>query len=201
MAGLGSVATIVAPSRAAVVRASARKGRAAGPSVEGLIVEFATTADLRAGMAQLVAGLRGFGGVERVEWWRPDQDGLALRLEAAAGEPGGPRSAFPLGPAGALVIVGNGWSSALALSIARLAPLVRRRWAEERLAEQAARLARANIALQDYANLVACELKAPLSAALRRLDPQAVTGALDLVDSLLVAARCPAAAASTSLAA
>jgi len=201
MSGLGNLATTVAPPRAVPVRASTRKGRAGSPSIDGLIVEFATASDLRSGMTQLVAGLRRFAGVEQVEWWGPDERGLAPRVRAATGAASGRRSAFPLGAAGTVVVVGNGWSSTLALAIARLAPLVRRRWADERLAEQATRLARANNALEDYADLVACKLKGPLSAALQCPDPQAVTTALDLVDSLLVAARCPGAVVSPGLAA
>src|SRR5262249_28328888 len=43
----------------------------------------------------------------------------------------------------------------------RLAPVVRRRWAEEQLAVQAAQLAHGNEALDDFASLVAHELKGP----------------------------------------
>jgi signal transduction histidine kinase len=66
----------------------------------------------------------------------------------------------------------------------------RRRLFEERLTEQAALLARRNEALEDFAALVARELKTPLQAALVADDPSSsVTDALDLVDALLEAAQ------------
>jgi len=177
-------AVLASPPAAACTRTDRR------PTADSLIVDFATARDFAAGMALLVAGLRRLGGLERVEWWAPDERGLALGLAAAAGEPRGRRAAFTLGAAGVLVVVGDNWSSALALSIARLAPLVRRRWTDDRLAEHAARLISANAALDDYATLVAGELKAPLTAAIRRSDAvESVTKALGLVDSLLAAAR------------
>jgi signal transduction histidine kinase len=61
---------------------------------------------------------------------------------------------------------------------------------DEWLARAAGQLARRNEALEDFAALVAHELKAPLLAALTADDPAAlVEEALDLVDSLLEAAR------------
>lgn len=60
----------------------------------------------------------------------------------------------------------------------------------DRLAEAASRLARRNEALEDFAALVAHELKAPLQAALASSTPVAhVADALELIDSLLVAAQ------------
>jgi signal transduction histidine kinase len=62
--------------------------------------------------------------------------------------------------------------------------------ADEWLAHAAARLARRNEELEDFAALVAHELKTPLLAALIADDPSVfVEDALDLVDSLLEAAR------------
>lgn len=54
------------------------------------------------------------------------------------------------------------------------------------MTDAAVRLARRNEALEDFAALVAHELKAPLEAALMADDPRAgIVAALDLVDSLL----------------
>ena len=72
----------------------------------------------------------------------------------------------------------------------RLAPVLRRRWTEERLAQQAVRLARCNQALGDFAALVAHELKTPLELARLQDDPSVgVERALELVDVLLEAAQ------------
>jgi signal transduction histidine kinase len=61
---------------------------------------------------------------------------------------------------------------------------------EEQLAEHVARLARKTEALDDFAGLVAHDLKSSLLAALRDEDPRAgVTRALELVDSILEAVR------------
>jgi signal transduction histidine kinase len=60
----------------------------------------------------------------------------------------------------------------------------------ERLTDATSRLARRNAALEDFAALVAHELKTPLQAALAGADPtRSVEQALELVDSLLDAAR------------
>src|SRR4029450_5845791 len=72
----------------------------------------------------------------------------------------------------------------------RLAPVLRRRWTEERLAQQAVQLARRNQALGDFAALVAHELKAPLERGRLQRDPWVgVERALELVDVLLEAAQ------------
>src|SRR5262249_18340289 len=85
---------------------------------------------------------------------------------------------------------GDRWSPALVAAVNRLTTQLRRRWTEEQLAGRAARLARRNEALEDFAALVAHELKGPLNAALLLQDPAAgVEQALELVDSLLEAAR------------
>jgi len=70
-----------------------------------------------------------------------------------------------------------------------LTPIVRRRAAEERLALTTMQLARRNQALEDFAALVAHELKTPLQAALLAEDPSGpLENALDLVEALLEAA-------------
>jgi hypothetical protein len=50
----------------------------------------------------------------------------------------------------------------LTLSVTRVVPLLRRRWTAEQLTTQAALLARQNEALEDFAGLVAHELKSSL---------------------------------------
>jgi len=159
------------------------------------ILELSAAEDIRAGMRQAVKMLRRTGGAARVEWWAPTADGRALALEAADGRGHGRRTTVSAGPAGTLVITGDHWSPRLVAAVNRLAPQLRRRWTEEQLALEAARLARRNEALEDFASLVAHELKAPLHAALLLEDPAAgVELALELVDSLLEAARAESAA-------
>ena len=61
---------------------------------------------------------------------------------------------------------------------------------EDQLAEHVARLARKTEALDDFAGLVAHDVKSSLLAALRDDDPRdGLTRALDLVDSILAAVR------------
>jgi signal transduction histidine kinase len=154
------------------------------------ILELHAAPDVRAGMQAAVESLRRLGGARRVEWWAPTEDGTSFRLEAADGRGRGRRSAVPAGPAGAIVVTGERWSHALVAAANRLAPQLRRRFVNERLAAQAARLARRNEALEDFASLIAHELKAPLHAALLQPDTVvAVEQALELVDTLLEAAR------------
>jgi signal transduction histidine kinase len=66
---------------------------------------------------------------------------------------------------------------------------------EEQLAEHVTRLARKTEALDDFAGLVAHDVKSSLLAALRDEDPrEGLTRALDLVDSILQAVRADQAA-------
>jgi signal transduction histidine kinase len=154
-----------------------------------VIVKFAAADDVRSGMARVAAMLRRGGGAGRVEWWSPPNNGGSLRLEVADGAGSGRRVAVPVGPAGVVVVVG-GNGPQLRVVVSRLAPVLRRRWTEERLAQQAAQLARRNQALEDFATLVAHELKTPLQLAHLQHDPLvAVDRVLELVDALLEAAR------------
>ena len=67
---------------------------------------------------------------------------------------------------------------------------VHRRWTTEQLAEHAARLARQNEALQDFAALVAHDVKSSLLSALMSDEPrESLIRALELVDSILEATR------------
>jgi signal transduction histidine kinase len=154
-----------------------------------VIVEFAAADDVRSGMARVVAMLRRGGGAGRVEWWSPVDNSSSLRLEVADGHGRGRRVAVPAGPAGVVVVVGGGNGPELRAAVRRLASVLRRRWTEERLAQQAVRLARRHQALGDFAALVAHELKTPLELARRQHDPSVgVERALELVDLLLEAA-------------
>jgi signal transduction histidine kinase len=155
-----------------------------------VIAEFAAADDVRSGMARVVAMLRRGVGAGRVEWWSPADNGSSLRLEVADGHGHGEPATVPVGPAGVLVVVGGGTGPQLRVAVSRLARVLRRRWTEERLGQQAVQLARHNQALEDFAALVAHELKTPLQLARLQHDPLVgVERALELVDVLLEAAR------------
>jgi signal transduction histidine kinase len=152
-----------------------------------LIGELAAAADLRDGMARLAAGLGRRFRVRRVEWWRPSDDGTRFVLELAVGAGRGARTPIPLGPAGVLVLIGGRWPTDL---VVRLVPVVRRRWADEQLVQQVARLARRNQGLDDFAALVAHELKTLLRTVHLLDDPQeGLARASELIDAVLEAAR------------
>ena len=192
-------AAVLAPNRWTTDTLGARRN----PAVLGerILVELATATDLRQGVERLIALLRR-SGLARGEWWAPVDNGRALRLELADGDPSGARTALPLGPAGTLVLVGAPASAGLLTALTRAVPLLRRRWTDEQLATHAARLARENAALDDFATLVAHDLKSVLLSALRQPDPSpAVEDALELVDSILDVARAESAAGATAEAA
>ena len=154
-----------------------------------IIVGFAAADDVRSGMAWVVAMLRRGGGAGRVEWRSPTDGGSSLRLEVADGHGRGRRVVVPVGPAGVVVVVGGDHGPQLSAAVRRLVPVLRRRWTDERLAQQAVRLARRNQALGDFAALVAHELKTLLQLARLQDDPSVgVERALELVDLLLEAA-------------
>jgi signal transduction histidine kinase len=166
-----------------------------------VLIDLTLADDVESGMGRVVTRLRREGGVARVEWWAPTDDGASLRLVAAAGRGSAAslRSAVPLGPAGALVVTGERWTRELTVAVNRMVPVVRRRWTDEQLATRMIELARCNQALEDFASLVAHELKAPLHAALLTGQSAAcVEEALDVVDELLEAARCESADAGSS---
>src|SRR5262249_43855525 len=149
----------------------------------------ATADDLASGMGRVVAQIRRDSGAVGVEWWATADDG-ELELAAAAGFACGTRETLALGSAGVLVLHGGGLDPQIASVLTSLTPIVRRRAAEERLARTTIELARRNEALEDFAALVAHELKTPLQAALVADDPsRPVEEALDLVDALLQAAQ------------
>ena len=153
------------------------------------VLALATADDLASGMARVVEQIRRDSGALGVEWWEAADDG-ELALAAAAGFAHGTRETLPLGNAGVLVLHGGGLDPQIESVLTSLAPILRRRAAEERLARTTIQLARRNEALEDFAALVAHELKAPLQAALVADDPsRSVEDALDLVDDLLQAAQ------------
>jgi len=169
-----------------------RRRRLVAPGLgDRVIVEFAAADDVRSGMARVVAMLRRGGGAGRVEWWSPADSDSSLRLQVADGHGRGRRVAVPVGPAGVVIVVAGGdHGPQLSAAVQRLASVLRRRWTEERLAQQAVRLARRNQALGDFAALVAHELKTPLELARLQDDPSVgVERALELVDVLLEAAQ------------
>ena len=154
-----------------------------------MALELATAEEVDTGMSRVVALLQRGCSAARVEWWAPDEEG-DLRLRASGGAGGGERHRFSLGPAGDVVVVGDGRDPGLASALATVMPILRRRFVEERLAGAAMTLARRNETLEEFAALVAHELKTPLEEALVADDASsALERALHLVDSLIEASR------------
>jgi signal transduction histidine kinase len=154
-----------------------------------LVLALATADDLASGMDAVVRRIRRDSGAARAEWWAKDEDG-ALELVAVDGIARGRRDSLPLGRAGVLVLHGGPLDRQVESALLSLAPIVRRRAAEERLARATVELARRNEALEDFAALVAHELKTPLETALVADDPsRSVEDAILLVDALLEASR------------
>lgn len=172
----------------AVPRA-AHAGDMPGMPVEfRVVVELATAPDVETGMASVVTLLRHALGPARVEWWARGEDG-ELRLAVSDGAGLGVGRRFPLGLGGEVVVVGR-CHPRLASALTGLSPVLRRRCVEERLACATTALARRNQALEEFAALVAHELTTPLHAALVAGDASGeLARALELVDSLLDAAR------------
>lgn len=163
-----------------------------------VVLELATSDDLASGLAGVVEQIRLLSGAARVEWWLPAED-TALELAATTGEGSGRLESVDLGPTGVLVIFGGRPDPGLESALASALPIVRRRRAEEQLALTAMQLAKRNEALEEFAALVAHELKSPLQAALLADDPaDSVEQALDLVDGLLEAARAEATATTSA---
>jgi len=154
-----------------------------------MIVALAGAHESAEGMDRALDLLWRESGAERVEWWAARDDDSPMRLEAATGVGGDSYATYSLGSAG-LVLVFGGRAEELASALGALAPILRRRRAEERLAGTVVELARRNEALEDFAALVAHELKTPLLDVAHGGDPaSAAARALDLVDAILEAAR------------
>lgn len=149
----------------------------------------AAAEDLRGGLAAVFTRLRRARAVAGAEWWTPAADGSSLGLELSTGTTTGVRTSIPIGAAGTLVLAGESAAGAQP-AIARLVPFLQQRWTTERLAEHAAQLARKNRALEDFAGLVAHDVRSSLMAALILEAPrESVLRALELVDSILEAVR------------
>jgi signal transduction histidine kinase len=146
-------------------------------------------ADVAGGMRRVVNLVRREARAKGVDWWGAGEDGALTRIVTSGGARGG-RVTVPLERAGVLVVHGGRVSGALDSALSYVAPVVRRRVNEEHLARAGARLARRNEALDEFAALVAHELRTPLHAALAGGDPTVSIGeALDLVELLLAAAQ------------
>ena len=153
------------------------------------VLELATADDTATGVARVCALIRRSCGAARVECWATGANG-GPELVAAAGDGDGRHREVSLGGGAVLVILGGDMDPRLESALAPLGSILRRRRAEDRLAQTAIQLARRNEALEDFAALVAHELKAPLHAALVAPDASdSLEEALDLVDALLEAAR------------
>jgi signal transduction histidine kinase len=154
-----------------------------------IVLALATADDLASGMDAVVGRIRRDSGATRAEWWAKDEDG-APELVAVDGIARGGCHSLPLGPAGVFVLHGGRLDRQVESALISLAPIIRRRAAEERLARTTIELARRNEALEDFAALVAHELKTPLETALVADDPSGfVEDAILLVDALLEASR------------
>jgi signal transduction histidine kinase len=173
-----------------VIEFPVRQDERAGDALEhDVVLLLATADDLASAMDRVVAAIRRSAGANRVEWWTTADDG-APRLGAAIGIARGRRQELPLRGTGHVVLHGGKVRPDVESTLTTAAPIIRRRAAEERLERTAIDLARRNQALEDFAGLVAHELKNPLHAALLAADPSThVEDALDLVESLLEAAR------------
>lgn len=153
------------------------------------VLDVATADDLASGLAKVTALIRRESGALKVEWWLPGDDGT-MALVAVAGAGRARCETVWLGRAGAVVLFDGRVSGGVTSTLESIKAIVRRRRAEERLAREAVRLAQRNEALEDFAALVAHELKTPLQEALYAPDPaDAVEQALSLVDTLLEAAQ------------
>src|SRR6266702_4483032 len=108
-----------------------------------IVLALATADDLASGMVRVVERVRRGSGAARVEWWAKGEDGV-VELVAAAGTARGRRVNLPLGRAGVLVLHGGRLDPKIASTLMSLAPILRRRASEERLARTAMRLATRN---------------------------------------------------------
>jgi signal transduction histidine kinase len=145
--------------------------------------DLVSASDLCSGLARALSTARRASGAARVEWWEGDD------FVAADGLGGGPQRRVKVGAYGTFVFYGGRLDPHLAGGLAALLPLLRRLRADDLLARHAGELLRRNQALEEFAGLVAHELRTPLHDALAADDAsKPVQEALDLVDALLDAA-------------
>jgi signal transduction histidine kinase len=181
---------------------TSREHRAARSRSRGLQEELVYIAgaaeNVRTALEDVGALLLRRGVVAGIEWWTKQGDGSALRVELAAGDTKGPRAIVALGRVGRLVLYGDS-AADLVSTLGILRPLLRLRWRGDQLAAHASRLARRTEALDDVAGLVAHDVRSSLIGALRGEDPrEGLTRALELVDSILEAARADLATAGVA---
>jgi signal transduction histidine kinase len=180
----------------------ADRAQATRDGLSGELLEAVAFADGAAtGMRRVMERVRRETRAAGVQWWGAGEDGALTRI-ATSGTARGARVTVPFERAGVLMIHGGHVGAAVESALTYIAPLIRRRVNEERLARAVGRLAQRNEALDEFAALVAHELKAPLHGALAAEDPTASIGqTLDLVDMLLTAAQTgPPGEASTEVA-
>jgi signal transduction histidine kinase len=180
----------ISSSASNVIEFPVRRDRADRESLErDIVLELATADDVASGMTRVVELIRAESGAAGAEWWATGDEG-AVELIAEDGTAYGRGESLPLGSAGVFVLHGGRFDSRIESALTSLTPILRRRAAEERLARMTVELARRSEALEDFAALVAHELKTPLHAALVADDPgRQVEEALHLVDALLESAQ------------
>src|SRR5262249_48409225 len=100
------------PARAVPAGKRRERRSSALDAAAGVPLAFLPAPAVGSGRERVVATLC-VGGVNRIEWWAPSEDGARLQLEAAAGRGQGRRSAIPLGPAGALIVAADRWAPQL----------------------------------------------------------------------------------------
>jgi signal transduction histidine kinase len=167
-----------------------RDHRGSNSLAHEIVLELATADDVASGMARVVEWVRAGSGAAGAEWWATGDDGATLELVAVEGTSRGRRDSLPLESVGLFVLYGAPIDSDVESALIGVTPILRRRAAEERLARTTIQLTRRNEALEDFAALVAHELKTPLYAALVADDPShQVEEALHLVETLLQAAQ------------
>jgi signal transduction histidine kinase len=172
-----------------VIEFPVRHGYVRRDSLQDVVFALATAEDLSSAAVRLAEWLSSVSSVSRVELWSIGDDG-GSELVAEAGSPRGRRHNLPLGPAAVLVLHAERFDPNIESAVSSLAPILRRLAVDERLTRTAMKLARRNEALEDFAALVAHELKTPLHAALVADDPFGhVEDALELVEAVLQAAR------------
>src|SRR5262249_55063894 len=112
-----------------------------------VVLTLATADDLASGMRGVIERLCHDSRAAGVEWWTTGDDGLA-ELVAAVGTPRGVRHNLPLERVGEFVFHGAFANAHIESALTSLAPIIRRRSAEERLARTTIELAQRNDALE-----------------------------------------------------
>jgi signal transduction histidine kinase len=155
--------------------------------------------DLRVGVANAVTVLRRDYAIGGVEWWTPAANGASFQVGSSSGDAVGPRVAVSIGAAGTIVLVGDS-AARVEPAVVRLRPLLHHWWTAEQLAVHVSRLARKTEALEDFAALVAHDVRSSLLSVIDSdASGESLSKALELVDSILAAARADGAVGGQSL--